>query len=568
MQKKCDKCSLAELDGQQFAVEGLPFRKKKVYCPACLAKHYSRINVLFLGFPVTIGLLTLARILPAEGTVVSENWFVILILFQWLLIFPHELGHAIAGKLFGFSNIRILIGAGKTIAHFRLLGFEWLLNLIPFGGLTLSNSSFSSISRRNSLFFVAGGPLVNVVGAAWAWSKIGKGGLFDANRTLPELFFWANAIVLIYNLIPQTLPTPFGLFDNDGKLLLKLLFPKHDFDSKLPDELPRWEILMHKIFKGIVIFAMALFALLAFGFATIVLFLRAENFPLAQRLLLITLFLGLGIFLGIMAIRYARHPVAKTRRNQFVEQPNIRGLKELESNSKCLKDPKVSQKKRESEANNVLPHWSEAALQQYPQDPLALYANAENHYSQKRYAQAEQIYDQAFVNSTGLGSAVYGILLVRKLKCIVWQNDIPRANRLCSDYLETTISTSDKIAFLDEWACMALFEEPPGFLNDAQIWIAKALELAPGTLTLKGTLGGILTEQGIFAEAEPLLRDCLDGSPDLGDQGISSFYLGWIESHRGNSKTAVRLLRRAVALHPAEWLIKKSKKLFDEFAVA
>jgi membrane-associated protease RseP (regulator of RpoE activity) len=38
-----------------------------------------------------------------------------LVIVQWFMILPHELGHAIAARLFGYTQIRILIGMGKIL---------------------------------------------------------------------------------------------------------------------------------------------------------------------------------------------------------------------------------------------------------------------------------------------------------------------------------------------------------------------------------------------------------------------------------------------------------------------
>lgn len=72
-------------------------------------------------------------------------------------------------------------------------------------------------------------------------------------------------------------------------------------------------------------------------------------------------------------------------------------------------------------------------------------------------------------------------------------------------------------------------------------------------------MGALLAEQGHFAEAEPLLQQCLDRSPALLDQGISNFYLGVVKLGAGDLQEAKRLISRAVLLCPEPWLLAKAK---------
>jgi tetratricopeptide (TPR) repeat protein len=566
--RNCSSCGALQLEGQEFDIEGWPFRKKKLYCPICLARLHLRINFICLAFPLVFALVELMRVVRGNGNGFDHGaWLGVFLLFQWLLIFPHELGHAIAGKLTGFSEIRILVGAGKPLIQFHLLGFEWLLNAIPFGGLTFSSKAPVRNVRRNTFLFVLGGPLTNLVAAIWAWSLIGKGELFDSVRTLPELFFWANMIVLVYNLVPLSFSSPFGVLDNDGKLLLKILFPHRNFDPPATRERSRRELFFLRFGKGLGMTCIAIFAVLALALGFLFLFvLDGKEFSIAARLFFGCFFLALGAILIAFSVRASRHQVETMRRNQVAERLNVRGMKELSSASESLKDPGIRAAIERSQTNRGGPHWSELALKAFPSDPLGLFENAVHHYAEGRYAQAEQSCDQAIANSGKLGPTVYGTLLARKLKCAVWQNDIPRANTLCAEYLSGLFPTSDKSDFLDEFASMAVFEEPPGFQNDAKIWIIKALELKPGSPSLNGMYGGILADDGDYSLAEPLLRDCLDRSQDLGDKGIASVYLAMIEARRGNSRKAVKLLRRASFFYPTEWTAKRTQRIRHEMS--
>ena len=64
--------------------------------------------------------------------------------------------------------------------------------------------------------------------------------------------------------------------------------------------------------------------------------------------------------------------------------------------------------------------------------------------------------------------------------------------------------------------------------------------------------------------SEPLLRDCLDRSPALQDQGIASLYLGMIAAARGESHEAKKLLRCAMVLNPDGWLLQKARHTLEK----
>ena len=90
------------------------------------------------------------------------------------------------------------------------------------------------------------------------------------------------------------------------------------------------------------------------------------------------------------------------------------------------------------------------------------------------------------------------------------------------------------------------------------------LELAPGALTLKGTLGAVLAEQGKHGEAEPLLIECLDRSPTLHDLAIATFYLEMIKMRTGDTKEGKRFTRRGMKMYPQDWIVAKGNTLLKE----
>src|SRR5438093_7045950 len=125
------------------------------------------------------------------------------------MVLPHELGHAVLPRLFGYKQLRILIGSGKQLFSVKFFGFAWLFNLIPFGGLTLFAPS-SKISRWKHFAVLAAGPLVNLCLAATGLVVARPASSLPDIASFPNILFWANLIVLAGSLFPYVAQTPFG----------------------------------------------------------------------------------------------------------------------------------------------------------------------------------------------------------------------------------------------------------------------------------------------------------------------------------------------------------------------
>jgi tetratricopeptide (TPR) repeat protein len=479
MPDHCDKCGVAALQGETFATEKLPFCRRTRYCPACYARLYRRIDIGVALFWVAIGLRAIGAAWTGGHKVLDSyaGWWALLIAIQWLMVVPHELGHALAARLLGYQQIRILIGFGEPVFIFEFFGFEWMINRIPLGGLTLATLLSGTGLRWKQLAFVASGPAVNALVALFTWLAFPTMSFFDGAGTWPEIFFWANLLVLAENLIPYEVATAYGRLKNDGLVLWNTLF------------------------------------------------------------------------------RWGQQPVSD------------RGIDELWALSKWALDATESARITESRTSGEFAQatqWTERALQRYPNDVWLLKTLAEGQYLEGKYADAEKTYDAAIASAPGLGSASYILLLSCKVWCIVGQADFNRADRVCMDYLNGPSAAEEKVRTADRWICRFLYQHPAKIPEPIENWARKILELAPGTLTLMGTLGGVLVERGKFAEAEPLLRECLERSPQLHDQGISALYLGIVEGHKGHLEEAKRLLKRAMTLHAEAWLLKKATSKLEE----
>lgn len=97
-----------------------------------------------------------------------------------LSVLVHELAHALTAKIYGWPSEKIV------------------LNL--WGGHT-QFESFTATPGRSVLVAMAG-PAANFVLAGAAWLVISAGGLSGVADTLLNIFFWANLVIGIFNVLP------------------------------------------------------------------------------------------------------------------------------------------------------------------------------------------------------------------------------------------------------------------------------------------------------------------------------------------------------------------------------
>jgi len=563
MSDRCDICGVEALEGQEFAEESLPFRRSKRYCPNCHGRLTYRICLYWYSAALVLGLgglgfawATGRSLLAAPGV-----WIALVLLFQWAMLVPHELGHALAARLLGYGQIRILIGSGKPIFTAELLGIRWLFNAVPFGGLTLAGRSPQVLRRSHEILFVSAGPAVSAVAAAVSWSFMGRGTLFDGMQSVLEAFFWANLMVLGENLVPYSIWTPYGRLHNDGLLLWNTIFRWGKPARARPSQIPRWEILLSQFLRwGIVIITGG--ATLLMGFlATVPFWYGSSRASLGVNLSVGGVCFVIMLVAGWITLRFARQPVARVRRTEPTPLV-IRAVENLRARSQWAADPReadqIAAQARQGNFDAVFAIL-DAALGRFPNDVLLLAQQADYRFMRQEFARAEAAYEAALTSLAAPESAAHSRLLAAKLTCVLNQGRIDEVERACLEYLAGNAKAAEKIHVVDLIACTALYREPPQFLPQIERWTRMALQLAPGTLTLKGTLGGILVEQGNVAEAEPLLHECRTRSLELHDQAFASLYLGTSALRQGDRKTAKELFKNAKILHAAPPLLQKAE---------
>ena len=221
-------------------------------------------------------------------------------------------------------------------------------------------------------------------------------------------------------------------------------------------------------------------------------------------------------------------------------------------------------------ADNNLEAASDTAAQllhQHPNDRALLWLYTGLLLELDQPAAAEPIADRLLIALTNTVSSaesephLFLAAAARKLLAIMLQND-GRFERECTDFLRTIISDQQKVSLLDQLACVPLIHEKPELYPLAEFCARKALEIAPESLTLKGTLGALLAERSDFASAEPLLHACHQ-SPAVHDRGITSYYFALLAEHSGEFQQARQLAKLSIALYPEPWLIKKANTFLN-----
>ena len=152
----------------------------------------------------------------------------LLVVFFPLIVLVHEAGHAVAALLVGHRVLEVKIGAGPkvTVWHGR---WRLVLGLFPLGGHVMAGSSDPSGYRAKRFAITAAGPAMNALMFAFA-------PLIDASSSALRDFAIVNACVLIFNLFPYSIRTPYGRQRTDGLGLVRTV---SDSEWQLAEEIGR-----------------------------------------------------------------------------------------------------------------------------------------------------------------------------------------------------------------------------------------------------------------------------------------------------------------------------------------
>ena len=198
----------------------------------------------------------------------------------------------------------------------------------------------------------------------------------------------------------------------------------------------------------------------------------------------------------------------------------------------------------------------------FNQEQLEMAAHMGKLHQAGHFTEAAMLVERLLPAATDHNSALYVHLLLIKVDCLLRQNQIDQAEKICLDYVQENVSDEQKLMMLDGCASYILYQSSAAHFARAEKLARMGLQIAPETLTLKGTLGSLLVEQGEYAKGEALLNECQERSPALQDRAISYFYLGLIKMRTGKAKEGKRLMICAMKMYPEAWMVAKGKELF------
>ena len=149
------------------------------------------------------------------------------LIFLYLSLLLHELGHVIAAWFTGIGISRVVIGTGREVARTAILGFPWVITNNPKGGYTFVSGIEGKFVRLRLLFFIAGGPFFQVF-----WILLGIGLLQVGLRVfviskevdLLAVFVLSNLPVLYFSLVPAEARYQENKIPSDILRIFKLLF--------------------------------------------------------------------------------------------------------------------------------------------------------------------------------------------------------------------------------------------------------------------------------------------------------------------------------------------------------
>jgi hypothetical protein len=200
----------------------------------------------------------------------------------------------------------------------------------------------------------------------------------------------------------------------------------------------------------------------------------------------------------------------------------------------------------------------------FDQEQLEMAAHMGKLHRAGHFAEAAMLLERLIPAVADHDSALYVHLLLIKVDSLLRQNQIDEAEKICVEYVQENVSDEQKLMMLDGFSSYVLYQSFEVHFGRAEKFARMALQIAPGKLTLKGTLGSLLVEQGNYTEGEALLNECLQKSHVLTDRAISSFYLGTIRIRTGKTKEGKRLMKWGMRMYPEPWMVAKGEALLKK----
>ena len=157
---KCDACGIeSDFEAGFIKVHRSLNRADLMLCPRCWSRRHRTstawYQIIIFIWGIIGCILVWQNDWPNLGQVLKTIF--LLNLFLILAIVPHELGHAIVGRLLGWRVFFIGIGIGKRFLKFRLFGTLIGFHQLPIAGFTCVIPVNAQLLRTKRFLMVLAG---------------------------------------------------------------------------------------------------------------------------------------------------------------------------------------------------------------------------------------------------------------------------------------------------------------------------------------------------------------------------------------------------------------------------
>jgi hypothetical protein len=133
-----------------------------------------------------------------------------------VVVAGHELGHALAGRMFGYRIFEISVGIGPTLVDATVGGTHLVVRPFPLAGHTMLATTRTHAARVPELLVSLAGPFTNLAMLAIALTR-------DLADPWTGAVVLVNGYVLIVNLLPIQVKNPLGVAFSDGRRVMDAL---------------------------------------------------------------------------------------------------------------------------------------------------------------------------------------------------------------------------------------------------------------------------------------------------------------------------------------------------------
>ena len=218
---RCENCG-REAAGEEVAKNILLCERCRSRYQLVVAAHSviswaAFIGIAFYAMPHLLATATRNPLLSQQSSSVLTGpelfaFYVSLIVG----VIVHECSHAACATRVGFTVSQIRLGTGPILYKRRVRGLVAVVQLVPFGGLTVWRPGTTRVTTAKRAAVAAAGPLSNLVLAALFWAARS----YQAEIAIPAAC--ANLLLFIENVAPRPYSRTSGTANDGWQVLMNL----------------------------------------------------------------------------------------------------------------------------------------------------------------------------------------------------------------------------------------------------------------------------------------------------------------------------------------------------------